>query len=235
MPQDYGGLVKKFGGVTVPHESADAAIPLPEVRLKDAIGVQVVPGSRRSAGSDAIASVGVHEPHKVEINDPKRFAQGPQQVMGHEIVHLWMNQLPGPLQKAVPPDDPNHPYDISKVDELRKQGKRLWQLPQEQAAMVVQQWIGNPADRKRLQPWIDDMKTVPLSVEQPTAPDAKTLNMTPRAPLPPMESYQQMANVRREAIVRSPSRVLVSAPDGTVHAFPNEAAAAKFRVAAGVK
>lgn len=202
MP-DYAVLAKRHGGTSVSHESPDAVIPPEEQRLSDAIGVRVFPGSkiRNPGGSEAIASVGEHEPHEIEVNDVERFKQGPNQVLAHEITHLLFNNLPGSMQKAVPPDGPD-PYNIADADKWRAQGKKLWQLPQEQAAMLVQTWVADPAQRKRLQPWIDDLKTVPLSVERPTAPGDKTLNTTPRTPLPPMEAYQQMPDIVAEATRR---------------------------------
>ena len=121
--------------------------------MEHAIGVRYVLGSALpgSYREPAIASVGEHEPHVVEINDLEKFKQGVQQTRGHEIVHLWRSNLPGPIQAQALPDHPQNPYDISKIDELRAKGYTLATIPEEQAATIVQTYIADPSSRKRLQ------------------------------------------------------------------------------------
>lgn len=49
------------------------------------------------------------------------------------------------------------------------------------------------------------------------------------------QSTQDKEALRKEGILRSPTKVHVTTPDGQVHAFPNQAAADKFKVAAGIQ
>ena len=172
---------------SLPHESSNAILPPELQRVEHAVGATYKMGKPLPDGG--IASVGEGEPHIIEINNKERWNQGSQQTRGHEIIHLLFNHLPSKLKEQIPKDDPNHPYDISKADEWRAQGKRLWNLPQEAAATLVQTWIADPSQRKKIQPWMSDLTNIPLSVENPTSPDQKGINTTPRAPVPPIEAY----------------------------------------------
>lgn len=132
----------------------------------------------------------------VKINSPQDFANNPTATMGHELTHVWQNNLPPSVQAKIP-DDPkdSSAFDISDVDTLRKQGKTLVDVPREKAATIVQTYVEakpGSATRKRLQPWVDDLGNTPLSSTQPTAPDATKLNMNPRAPGLPSSSVAGM-------------------------------------------
>lgn len=178
---------------TKAQESSKAKIPPELSRLEETLGVKLLSGKPYAGGfGDAIATVGEHEPHIIEINDPAKFAQGPKQTKAHEMVHLWRNQLPGPIIKAALPDNPNNPYDLSQLDYWRKQGRTLATIPQEAAAYLVQKWTADPASRKNLQPWINDLNTIPLSVEEPTSPNDKEINMRIRPPIPPASESRFM-------------------------------------------
>lgn len=187
-------------------ESSQSELPPAVQRIQQAIGVRYVTGPARGGAHHeaAIASVGEHEPHTIEINDPAKFKRGALQTEGHEIVHLWRNNLPGPTQSHALPDNPNRPYDISNIDRLRAQGHTLATIPQEQAATIVQTYIADPAQRKRLQVWIDDMNTTPLSVMNATEPGQQGINTTVRPPTPPIEAWSDMLGLRREAARRKP-------------------------------
>jgi hypothetical protein len=187
-------------------ESVDTSLPPAVSRVEHAIGVRYVlgpalPGSYREP---AIASVGEHEPHVVEINDLAKFKQGVQQTRGHEIVHLWRSNLPGPIQAKALPDNPQNPYDISQIDALRAKGYTLATIPEEQAATIVQTYIADPSSRKRLQLWIDDMNKTPLSVMNATSPSNKTLNTTVRAPVPPIEAWTNLVGMKQRAVRQKP-------------------------------
>jgi hypothetical protein len=187
-------------------ESAQAALPPALERIKNAIGVRFAQGQRLAGpgGTEAIASVAEHEPHLIEINDPARFRQGPLQTEGHEIVHLWRANLPGPIQAAGLPDNPAHPYDISDLEALRAKGYTLATIPQEQAAAAIQRYIADPASRKRLQPWVDDLNRTPLSLMNPTSPAQKGINVTPRPPAPPVEAWTTLLGLRQQAARKKP-------------------------------
>jgi len=186
-------------------ESSQAALPPALERIKNAIGVRFAQGQRLAGpgGTEAIASVAEHEPHTIEINDPARFKQGPVQTEGHEIVHLWRANLPGPAQAAGLPDNPAHPYDISNIDQLRAKGHTLATVPEEVAATIVQRFIADPSSRKRLQVWIDDMNTTPLSVMNATSPQQQGINVTPRSQAPPIETWTTLLGLRQEAARRA--------------------------------
>jgi len=209
---DYAPLAKAHGAThsvipdahketnvtpSLPHESPQAVIPPELQRIEHAVGAVYKLGQPLPDG--AVASVGQHEPHIIEINDKSKWNQGPQQTKGHEIIHLLFSQLPPKLQEQIPRDDPNHPYDISQADQWRAQGKKLWNLPQEAAATLVQTWIADPSQRKRLQPWMSDLSSVPLSTVQPTSPGDKQINMNPRAPVPPVEAFMTPEQIRAKA------------------------------------
>jgi hypothetical protein len=177
-------------------------LPAPMQRALDTIPVKVAAGKPYQ---DAIASVGDHDPSTVTINDPGKFSRDPTQVMAHEATHLLQNNLTPSVMARIPADDPNDPYNVSDVDQLRKMGKTLWDLPREKEAAVIQRYAvnqNNPAERARLQPWMDDVGRAPLSITMPTAPDAKRLNMNPRPPgLPDLpETMFQPTQPRRRAL-----------------------------------
>lgn len=179
-------------------QQALTQLPGPMQRMLDTTNATVRSGIPYE---DAIASVRAHDPSQIEINDPGRFSQDPRQVIAHEATHILQNNLPGPLQARIPADTTTgDPYNIDDVDSLRRMGKHLFDLPREQGAAVVQRYITNPADQKRLQPWMDDMKTAPLSITMPTAPDAKRMNMNPRPPGLPQDVPEAMLQPRRKAL-----------------------------------
>lgn len=182
---------------TTPHESLDAQFPPELKRIEREVGATYKLGNPLPDG--AIASVGQGEPHEIQINDKAKWNQGPQQTRGHEIIHLLFSNLPSKLQEQIPKDDTNHPYDISQADKWRAQGKKLWNIPQEAAATLVQTWIADPNQRKRLQPWMSDLTSVPLSAVNPTGPQDKTINTSPRIPYPPEEGYEKISAVKKMA------------------------------------
>ena len=192
MPKNFAEIAAKHGGTSEPAPNQD--FPPSLERVREAVDVRFKQGKpeRGYGGGDVIASVAENEPHVIEINNPQRYAQGKAQINAHELTHLWRNQLPPSIRKAAMPVDQNHPYDIESAEKLRSQGHNLATVPEEMAAAIVQRYIALPAERKRWQPWIDDMGKVPLSSMQPTGPNDKTINMMPRAPIPPVEAYAQV-------------------------------------------
>jgi hypothetical protein len=179
------------GNVSQQGLAALTTLPGPMRYAMDTIGANVTQGKPYSGGgAPAIASVGDHDPTTIEVNDPTKFAKDPSQVVAHEATHLWQNNLPPSIQAKIPADSDTDPYDISNVDALRKQGHTLATIPREQAATIVQQYMSRPQERKRLQPWIDDMGKIPLSSTMPTEPNATRLNMKPRPPSPPLMTYK---------------------------------------------
>lgn len=163
----------------------------PEIRnAVSTIPVNVVNGAPHSdskAPQGAVAGVDQGAGNNtIEINSPQDFKNNPTATMGHELTHVWQNNLPPSIQAKIPADKNDaSAFDISDVDKLRKQGKTLVDLPREKSATIVQKYIeAKPGSdtRKKLQPWVDDLGNTPLSSTQPTSPDATKLNMNPRAP-----------------------------------------------------
>ncbi len=179
----------RYKATELMHESPEAELPPQIQRIEHGLKVRYVKGQPYG---NAVASVGEHDPRTIEVNDVDRFNKGPLQTRGHEIVHLWRNNLPGPIQKMAMPDNASDPYNISKIDDLRAKGYNLATIPQEMAATIVQTYIADPSQRKRLQPWIDDMDKIPMSVVEGTDPGQKGINTAPRPPMPPTESYRQL-------------------------------------------
>jgi hypothetical protein len=185
-------------------ESPETNLP-PEVeRIAGAVNPRFVPGPARIGygGKPMIASVEEHEPHRVEINNPALFHQGERQLKGHEIVHLWRSNLPGPIQSKALPENLNDPYNISNIDQLRAKGYDLSTIPQEMAATIVQTYIAVPSERKRLQTWMDDMNKIPLSLVKPTAPNSPGLNTKARPPVPPIEAWTSLLGLKQEVAKR---------------------------------
>jgi hypothetical protein len=198
-PVDYKALAARHGSVYSIHESDAAYIP-PEVqRIQHAVGMQLKAGAPLPDGG--ISSVGEHETSTIEINDPQKFAQGPLQTVSHETGHLWQNSLPPKLIAQIPPDDPKHPYalDLDKLDAMRKQGMKLNQLPREMSASLIQRWVASPQDRPRLQAWLADLNSTPLSVEMPTPQGTKGIISQIRPPTPPVEAWQNPQDLRKQA------------------------------------
>ena len=195
-PPSYAELAKKHGATTSIHESELNSLPPEIMRIEGAVKPQIVQGKPYG---DAIATVAEHEPHKIEINDPERFRKGSAQTIGHELTHLLMANLSGKVISQIPPDSKTKPYDISGIEQLRAQGKKLWQLPQEQAATIVQTYVADPSQRARLGPWIQDLNNAPLSVEQPTSPNSKGIISAIRPPVPPIQAYSSPAELRKQA------------------------------------
>lgn len=173
----------------------------PEVRnAVSTVPVQVTKGQTTTTdaapqGSVASVTQGAGN-NTVKINSPKDFADNPTATMGHELTHVWQNNLPPSVQAKIP-DDPQDKsaFDISDVESLRKQGKTLVDIPREKAATIVQKYVEakpGSATRKKLQPWVDDMGKTALSSTMPTAPDATKLNMKPRPPGLPDSSVAGM-------------------------------------------
>jgi hypothetical protein len=180
-------------------------------RIEHAIGPEYRRGNPLPDGG--IASVAEHEPRIIEINDTRKFAQGKEQTKAHELLHLTQNQLAGGAQRLIPPDNPKAPYDISKIDQLRKQGKTLFTIPREMSATVIQTYVADPTQRKRLQPWVDDLVKTPLSIMQPTEPNDKTINRNVRPPIPPQEAYSPIKNLVEEAKKRDPRKKINTLPE----------------------
>lgn len=183
-----GGVPKKLTALSDGNDPASSDVPSQVQNAVSTIPVAIKQGAAISdpnnrGGGVPIANVDQGAGNNtIEVNRPQDFGAAQK---GHELVHIWQNNLPPSVQAKIP-DDPQgtSAFDISDVDKLRKQGKTLADIPREKAATIVQKYIEtkDPKQKAKLQPWVDDMKSSSLSTTMPTAPDAKKLNMKPRPP-----------------------------------------------------
>jgi len=168
-------------------------LPDPLQRVLGSTGLNITtPGAyTNSQGLSAIASVSPGAVNTVEVNDPKQFVSGGAQTLGHESTHLWQNNLPPSIQKQIPQDGsyPTEP-SLEQIKALRAQGKTLTTVGREMGPTIIQSYIAKggknaPANVQKIyDPWLKDMQTTPLSSIIPTDPGSKSLNVTPRPPLP---------------------------------------------------
>jgi hypothetical protein len=176
--------------------------------LQDAtrdLGVQYRPASTDPniqrdavAGSEnSIAGVEENEPRQVEVNDEEKFENNADQVVPHELYHVWANNLPPSVRAKIPAStqaDYAEPT-VDSVNALHRQGKTLLDLPGEQGAQLMAWSAMHPDDRKvqaAMKPYLDDMRNTSLSVIQATGPHDKQINTTPRAPAGPRDDIPGM-------------------------------------------
>lgn len=188
LAPSLGGMPKKLTALSDANSPVAADVPSQVQNAVSTIPVEMkkgdpIPDPNNRGGGVPIANVDQGAGNNtIEVNRPQDFGAAQK---GHELVHVWQNNLPPSVQAKIP-DDPKDmsAFDISDVDKLRKQGKTLSDIPREKAATIVQKYIEakDPKQKAKLQPWVDDMKSSALSVTMPTSPDAKSLNTTPRAP-----------------------------------------------------
>lgn len=213
-----------------------AALPGPVRRVLSSTGLNLQPAKPHmgAQGNPAIASVDPGSPNTINVEDPARFNQSGTQTLSHEAVHLWHNNLPPHIQAQIPEDDQKDPYNYGGAEGLqsmRDQGMKLWNLPREKAATVVQYYASQggkdapKAIRDVYEPWVKDMSDVPLSTIKPTDPDAQGLETSPRPPQGQMYSTKVFAKGESDAKPLTPSKngdksamqkgSPVTLPDGT--------------------
>lgn len=197
-------------------QAALAAAPAPIARLGAALQARFIPMSgnvQRTTNNSQPMTAGVQQgsPNVIEVRNPAQFNNPveAQQLAAHETTHLIENNLPGPLQAAIPADNPTDPYNYggdAHLAALRAAGGNVLSLPREQAAAVVQHLTAQrqmyqralaahavtPALHQQLKqteaveaPFVNDFNHLPLSVVKMTPPDYNGIVTTPRAPLPP--------------------------------------------------
>lgn len=143
-------------------------------------------------GADGmIAGVSQGSPNTVSVMKPDVFTKNADQLVTHEGVHSWQNNLPPALQAKIPADNPNDPNNYggtARIADLVRRGGTMLDLPREQSAAALQygQVHGNPEPYKSL---ANTMNAIPLSTVDMTDPNAKQINTHPRAPLPPIMNY----------------------------------------------
>lgn len=184
-------------------DDAKHDLPAPLKRALGSTGVNVVEAPPHRTGgaygdNQAIATVDVDSPDTVAVTDPDKFSRYAPQTLAHESTHLLLNNL-APGTKKVPPNNPKDPYDYGgpqRLAQLRQQGVKLYNLPQEEAATIVQyyQSQGGKNAPQRIQdaygPWVQDINSAPLSTILPTKPGQEGIGMDPRPPQAEPQTYQ---------------------------------------------
>ena len=146
---------------------------------------------------NSIASVEEGEPRQVEVNNPEKFEYNSDQVVPHELYHVFVANLP-PAQRSRIPASSAGDYaepTVEGVNTMRQQGKQLLDLPQERAAQLMAWASLHPDDQKvqaAVKPYLDDMRNLSPSVIQATGPNDKSINTRPRAPLGPRDDIPGM-------------------------------------------
>lgn len=141
-----------------------------------------------------IAGVAKGSPNVVSVMQPDTFRDNAPQLVTHEGVHEWQNNLPPSIQAGIPADNAADPYNYGgtqRIQQLVHSGGSILDLPREQQAAAMQfgQAQGMPEPYKSLASTIDK---VPLSTVDETDPNAKLINTHPRSPQVPPGSVPGM-------------------------------------------
>lgn len=135
------------------------------------------------------------DPGAVAIVNPK--ADNMHGVLGHEAYHSMVANMPPSEAAKIPQDDysdTSKTYDISDADKWRAAGATITQIPQEKAARIIERYInGDPATRKQLQPWINDLNKIKQSTVEPNRPGMVDINTAVR---PPQGGQQMLENIK---------------------------------------
>lgn len=97
----------------------------------------------------------------ITLRDPSRWRP---EVYGHELGHLWQNNLDPSIRDNFPKANPDHAYftleDLQSLPRMRANGLTLRNLPEEQQAQVIQayiNWHGDKGWKQTLDPWMNDI------------------------------------------------------------------------------
>lgn len=125
----------------------------------------------------------------IYIGDQKDFANPDYapQLLGHELYHQKINNLPPKLRLMLPAENPSNPYNEGgRLANLKRVNGDPLKLPNEEGAADMQEMIAARQRGEKLDPIYDtfDRKfgELPLSVMQPTDPNQKGINTMPRDP-----------------------------------------------------
>lgn len=185
-------------------------VPAPLQRVLHGLNVQfgqengpvsAMAGGTGPGNPSVLAGVQQGSPNRISVMNPDSFAKNAPQLVAHEGMHLWQNNLPPALQAKIPQDDPNNPYQVASTDKVRSllnQGKNILSLPKEQESATMQYYQAQGGDQsapKEMQNTYgklgQTMNAIPQSQIDMTDPNAKEINTHPRAPLPPIMNYAQ--------------------------------------------
>lgn len=146
-------------------------------------------GSRYNSGAPAIASVRQGDglsPITVHDRDTWNNPGYTPQLLRHEMSHDVQNNWPQKIQDALPKINPSDPYSYGGVAGLKKIGGDPMKLSVEQQGSIEQQMAAMQQRGEKIDPIYDvfDRKfgAIPLSVMEPTDPNQKGINTTPRTP-----------------------------------------------------
>ena len=170
---------------------------LPAAVRSQADSANVVSGapSAGAQGLQSIASVDEDSPDTIKVNDPETFnsnTNAQSQTLGHEATHLMENNRPPSEVASIPKDDPNKPYDISDLEDLRSKGKTFGDLPQEKAATVIQKYIASGGKDASLKQWVKEAAQMKQSTVMPTKPGQQGIETQARAPRGGQEQLEEL-------------------------------------------
>lgn len=183
--------------------------PAPLTNATRDVGVQFTPASKDNGptqntvqGVNAVAGVQQGEPRQIQVDDPKAFAANKDLVAPHELYHVWQANLPPSLSAKIPASTSKDDYKYPTVDEMnqmRKDGKTLLDVPAEKAAQMMAyatHFHDNPDVQKAVKPFLDDMRKYGRSVVEATGPNDKDIRTKPRAPMGPSDDIPGMEGFR---------------------------------------
>lgn len=179
--------------------SAGAQVPSEVTALLHRTGAKIT--NNEAPTSQSVASVSPDDPNTINIDDKERFDKdknAANQTLSHEAVHIWHNNLPPEIQKMIPMDDPKDPYhgdgyEPDELKQMRSLGVKLWNLPRERAATIIQKYAHMGGDnapkeiKEAYGPWAKDLVDSPLSTVQETSADQQGINTAVRPPAPMQE------------------------------------------------
>lgn len=160
-------------------------------------------------GRPAIASTDAEDPNApitVENQDLWKNPDYTPQLLRHEMTHQVQKNWAPKILQSLPPVNPQDPYNYGGVEGLRKIGGDPTKLSVEQQAAVQQEMQAMQQNGQRIDPIYKtfDQKfgEVPLSVMEPTDPEQKGINTTPRPPGLPADPVAGMGRLYTDHVVR---------------------------------
>lgn len=218
--------------------SVAASVPTEVNDLLDRTGAKIT--NNEAPTSKVVASVDPDEPNNINIDDKERFSKDKNaaaQTLSHEAVHVWHNNLPPEIQKMIPADDPKDPYhkngyEPDELQNMRAQGLKLYNLPRERAATVIQKYshLGGSNAPKEVrdvyEPWAKDMTTSPLSTVMPTSGNQQGINTDVRppgsAPMPETQIFPEEKEKSEGNPEKSDGKSGPKHPAGDITGFDEE-------------
>jgi len=184
--------------------------------------MQLPPVMAAPAGSDPKMRAGVEDGNALSpiyIGDKQNFTNPDYapQLLGHELYHQKVNNLPPKLRSMLPSGNTNDPYNYGGVEGLKKVNGDPLKLSNEQGAAAMQTMIAARQRGEKLDPIYDTFEQkfgdLPLSVMQPTDPNQKGINTMPRVPGLPSRPVWGTKMLHAKKVIPVPPGSGQDAPD----------------------